>query len=177
MTAGQKPGPPGAELMPTAGLRVASSFLTSEVDSCHCSHPIVVRSTAAFRWHPGDDLVGVGDVAGFAVHAVRGDQADALAVRLRRVIYHFVHICGTEILTGAAEFFHAARVANICVVNDQVRGLVFFVLGARVVEVGELIESKLAVTFGGGGFGGSRRGVLLPMVPAVSAMAWFQRGN
>src|SRR5579864_5744013 len=43
------------------------------------SHPIVIRPAAAFGWNPGDDLVGVHDVAGFAVHAVRGIQADALA--------------------------------------------------------------------------------------------------
>ncbi len=70
------------------------------------------------------------------------------AVRLRGVVHHLVDICGTEILARAAEFFYAARVADIGVVNDQVRGLVFFVLGAGVIEVGELVEGQLAVAFG-----------------------------
>ena len=88
---------------------------------------------------------GIGDVAGFAVHAVRRVQADAFAVRLRRVVHHLVDVRRTEILARAAEFFHAARVADVGVVNDQVRGLVFFVLRAGVVEVGELVEGQLAV--------------------------------
>ncbi len=83
------------------------------------------------------------------MHAVRGVQANALAVWLRGVIDHFVDIRGTEILARVAIFFHAAGVANICVVNDQVRGLILFVLGAGVVEVGEFVESKFAVAFGG----------------------------
>ena len=33
--------------------------------------------------------------------------------------------------------------------NDQVRRLIFFVLGAGVIEVGELVESQLAIAFGG----------------------------
>src|SRR5207302_5046614 len=31
------------------------------------SHAVVVWAAAAFGWNPGDDLVRVGDVAGFAV--------------------------------------------------------------------------------------------------------------
>ena len=58
-------------------------------------------------------------------------------------------MAGTKILAGAAEFFYAARVADVGVLNDQVRRLVFFVLGAGVVEVGELVEGKLAVALGG----------------------------
>ncbi len=83
------------------------------------------------------------------MHAVRGVQANALAVGLGGVIDHLVDIRGTEILARVAIFFHAAGVANVCVVNDQVRRLIFFVLGARVVEVGELVESKFAIAFGG----------------------------
>src|SRR5271165_741928 len=112
-------------------------------------HAVVIRAAAAFRWHPGDDLIGVGDVAGFAVDAVGGVQADALAVWLACVVDHFVDVSGTEILAGAAEFFHAARVADIGIVDNQMRGLVFFVLGARVVEVSEFVEGEFAVPFCG----------------------------
>src|SRR5437588_11968890 len=41
------------------------------------SHPVVIRPPAAFGRHPGNDLVGVGDVTGLAVNAVRGVQGDA----------------------------------------------------------------------------------------------------
>ena len=67
---------------------------------------------------------------------------------LRGVVDHLVHVGRTEILARAAEFFHAARVADVGVVNDQVRGLVFFVLGAGVIEVGELVERQLAIALG-----------------------------
>ncbi len=113
------------------------------------SHPVVIRAAAAFRRHPGDDLVRVGDVAGFAVDAVGRVQADALAVRLGRVFDHFIDVRGTEILAGAAEFFHAFRVADVGVVDDQVRRLVFFMLRAGVVEVGEFVEREFAVALGG----------------------------
>ena len=83
------------------------------------------------------------------MHAVRRVQADALAVRLGGVVDHLVHVGRTEILARVAEFFYAARVADVGVMNDQVRGLVFFVLGAGVVEVGELVEGQLAIAFGG----------------------------
>ena len=111
------------------------------------SHAVVVRTAATFGRDPGDDLVGIRDVAGLAVDAIRWIQADAFAVGLRAVVHHLVNIRRTEILARVAEFFHAARVADIGVVNDQVRGLVFFVLGAGVVEVGELVEGQLAIAF------------------------------
>ena len=42
-------------------------------------HPIIIRAAAALRRDPGDDLVGVHDVAGFAVDAVGRVQVDLLA--------------------------------------------------------------------------------------------------
>src|SRR5437588_4279663 len=71
------------------------------------SHSVVVRPPAAFGWNPGNDLVGVGDVTGLAVNAVRGVQADAFTVGRRFVVDHLVDIRGTKILAGAAVFFHA----------------------------------------------------------------------
>src|ERR1700690_3219416 len=103
-------------------------------------HPVVVRAATTFGWNPGDDLVGVLNVAGFAVHAVRWVEADTLAVGSRRIFEHFVDVGGGEILAGTAEFLHAALVADVRIVNDEVRRLIFFVLGAGVVEIGELVE-------------------------------------
>ena len=64
------------------------------------------------------------------------------------VVHHLVHVGRTEILARAAKFFYAARVADIGVVNDKMRRLVLFVFRAGVVEVGELVESQLAIAFG-----------------------------
>src|ERR1035437_526345 len=86
----------------------------------HALHPVVIRPAAAFWWDPRDDLIRVGDVAGLAVDAVGRVQADALAIGLAWIFDHLVDIRRAEILAGAAEFLHAARVADVRVVNDQV---------------------------------------------------------
>jgi TPR repeat protein len=44
-------------------------------------HPIVIRAAATLGRDPGDDLIGVHDVTGLAVHAVRWIQVDRLAFR------------------------------------------------------------------------------------------------
>ena len=97
--------------------RLNGRGVCSHNEMFHYSHPVVIRAAAAFWGHPGDDLVWVGDVAGFAVDAVTRVQADALAVGLGRVVDHFVDIGRTEILARAAEFFHAARIADVGVVE------------------------------------------------------------
>ena len=45
-----------------------------------CLHSVVVRTTAALGRDPGDDLIRILDVAGFAVNTIGRVQADALAV-------------------------------------------------------------------------------------------------
>src|SRR5882724_13492803 len=92
------------------------------------SHPVIIGPAPAFRWNPGDDLVGVLNVAGLAVDAVGGVQADALAVRRARVVQHFVHIRRAEILAWAPELFHAALIADVRIVDYQMRRLILFVL-------------------------------------------------
>ncbi len=79
------------------------------------------------------------------MYAVRWIQADALAVGLGWVIHHFINVGRAEVLAGAAEFLHAARVANIRIVNHQMRRLIFFMLRAGVIQISQLIESQLAV--------------------------------
>jgi len=79
------------------------------------------------------------------VHAIRGIQADPLAIGLRLVVDHLVDIRRTEVLARAAKFFNATAIANVGIVNDQVRRLVFLVLCARMIEIGELVECKFAV--------------------------------
>src|ERR1700682_61604 len=103
-------------------------------------HPVVIRAAATLGWNPGNDLVGVLNVAGFAVHAVRGIQADALAIGRGFVVHHLVDVRGAEVLARAAELFHAPVVTDVGVLNQQMRGLIFFVLGAGMIEVGEFVE-------------------------------------
>src|SRR5208282_691024 len=112
-------------------------------------HAVVIRATAAFRWHPGDDLIWVLNVAGFAVDAVGWVQTDALAVRRGRVVQHFVNVGRAEILAGAGKLFQATIVADVSVFNQQMSGLIVFVLRAGMVEVGELVEGELTIAFGG----------------------------
>src|SRR5882762_7373216 len=52
--------------------------LTPKTQDRPPSHPIIIRPAPALRRHPRDDLVRVGDVAGFAVHAVSGVQANCV---------------------------------------------------------------------------------------------------
>ncbi len=74
-------------------------------------HSFVVGAAAPFRDNPVDDLVGVGDVAGFAVHAV-GEINFEFGLA-GGVFGHFVNGRGTEILAGIAVFDDAFRGANI----------------------------------------------------------------
>src|SRR5207237_4692077 len=85
------------------------------------------------------------NVAGLAVHAIGRIQADTFAVRSTRVVQHFVNVRRTEMLAWTTEFFDAAAVAHIGVANHQVRGLVFFMPGAGMIEVGKFVECKFAI--------------------------------
>ena len=89
-----------------------------------------------------DDLVGIGDIAGLAVDAVRG-----IDLQFRRALFrhHFVDRRGTKILAGIAEFAHAAVAANVRVEDDQVARLVFVVARAGMIDVGQAVERELAV--------------------------------
>src|SRR6516165_5283541 len=60
---------------------------------------------------------------------------------------HFIDAGGTEILAGVAVFAHTTLVAHVGVVDNEMSRLVFLVLGARVVDVGQLIEGQFAITF------------------------------
>src|ERR1700722_587856 len=107
-------------------------------------HAFVVGAAAALGGDPVDDLVGVGDVAGFAVDAVCGADLQLGAVFIR---HHFVDGGGAKILAGVAVFADAAVAANVRLENDEVAGLVFFVPRAGMIYVGKAIEGELAVTF------------------------------
>ncbi len=129
--------------------RSSESHSGHRARSAHCRvhslHPIVIRAAAALGWNPGNDLIGVLNVASLAVHAVRGIQADALAMGRGFVVHHLVDVRGAEILARAAKLFHATLIADVGVLNQQVRRLIFFMLGAGMIEVGEFVEGELAI--------------------------------
>ncbi len=95
------------------------------------------------------------------MYAVRWIQTDALAVGLARVVDHFVDVGWTEILARAAVFLHALCIADIRIVDDEMRRLVLFVLRAGVIKIGQLVEREFAIPFCGAeqmGFGTAVRG-------------------
>src|ERR1700679_2432518 len=108
------------------------------------SHAFVVGATAALGGDPVDDLVGVGDVAGFAVDAVGGADLQLGAVFIR---HHFVHGGGTKILAGVAVFADAAVATDVRLENYEVARLIFFVARSGMIDVGEAIEGEFAVAF------------------------------
>src|SRR6266404_5435121 len=114
----------------------------------HSSHPVVIWSAPTLRRNPGDDLVGILNVAGLAVNAVSGIQTDAFAVWRCGVIQHLIDVRGTEILAGAAKLFYATLIADVRVIDNQMRRLILFVLRARVIQVGEFVECQRAIAVG-----------------------------
>ena len=71
----------------------------------------VVGPTAALRRRPGDDPVGILDVAGLAVHAVGGIHLQAAAARA--IVHHLVDAGRAEARAGIAVFGRAARGAQV----------------------------------------------------------------
>src|SRR5664279_1218921 len=112
-------------------------------------HPFVIWTAAALGGDPGDDLVRVHDVAGLAMHAVRSVQMDLQSAGRVRGFDHLVNVGRAKVLAGVAVLFHAALVADVGVVDHEVRRLVFFMLRAGVIHVGQLVEGELAVALGG----------------------------
>lgn len=104
------------------------------------SHSVVVRPPATFRRNPRDDLIGIHDVASFAMDAVGEVHVNLFAAWYVGGFDHFVDLRRAEVLAGVAILDCAARVADVGVVNDQMNGLIFFVLGAGMIDVGELVE-------------------------------------
>ena len=51
-----------------------------DIDMRFFLHSVVIRTASTLGGNPGDDLVGILDVAGLAVHAIGRIQADAFAV-------------------------------------------------------------------------------------------------
>ena len=77
----------------------------------HRLHSVVLRAAAGFRRHPGDDLVGVHDVARLAVYAVGGVDLQPLATG--PVGHDLVDLRGTEPDARVAVLGSADRRADL----------------------------------------------------------------
>ena len=105
-------------------------------------HSLVIRAAAALRRYPVDDLVGVHNVTGLAVDAVREIYLQA-ALAVLASINHLIDCGRAETLAGIAILFGAARRADVGIKHMQVSGLVFVMPDRRVIDIRQLIESYL----------------------------------
>src|SRR5438128_2741787 len=119
---------------------VYNKQFNAETSTCHSLHPFIVRTAASFRSHPVNNLIGVHDVAGFAVNAVR--EVDLQMTIGVTVASHFVDRGRTEALTGIAVLFRTPSRAHVRIKHVQVRRLIFIVSHRRVVDIGNFVEGE-----------------------------------
>ena len=96
-------------------------------------HQLVIRPRTTFRGHPIDDLIGVLDIAGFAMHAVGGIDLQPLAALF---LDHFIDIGRAEAGAGIVILFGALRHTDVGIRDVQVHGLFFIVLGRSEIHGG-----------------------------------------
>src|SRR5258706_524954 len=106
------------------------------------SHVRVVRAAAAFGDDPYDVLRRVLDVAGLAVHAVRGVH---LKPRARAPAHEFIHSSRTVARLGSGVNRQVHFDGNAGILECQVRRLVLFVVGVRDEHGREAVEGEHAV--------------------------------
>ena len=126
---------------------VSSGFDMDRRNACPTQslHAFVVGTATALGDDPVDNLVGIGDVAGLAVHAIR--SVDFQLRWAAGFFHHFIDRGGTKILAGIAVFDDAFRGTSVGVGNAQMAGLILLVARPRVVDVGKAIESELTIAF------------------------------
>ena len=108
-----------------------------------CLHGAVIGAAAAFGAHPGDILGGVFDVAGFAVHAVL--RVDLQAVAVVFVFHELVHARRAVARLGTGVLAQVHRDRRRCILQRQVAGLVFVVVGAGQEYRAEAVEGQHAI--------------------------------
>src|SRR5258708_27581116 len=82
-------------------------------------HSLIVRAAATLWYHPIDNLIWIGDVAGLAVHAICKIYFELQAVflacnpRTIDIFCHFIDGGGTKILARIAVFLDASCDADV----------------------------------------------------------------
>src|SRR5882762_6692515 len=111
----------------------AADGLLSMTTLVGSSHAFVVGPSAAFRNDPLYDLVGIGDVASLAVHAIGEIYFQLVAAGL---LGDFIDRRGAKILAGIAVLHNALRNADVGVEYVQVARLVVVMTRAGMIDVG-----------------------------------------
>src|SRR5215475_511067 len=108
-------------------------------------HVWIVWPTTAFRWNPGDILVGVLDIASFAVNAVLSIDDKA---RRAPLFDPFVNTSRAIARGGPAVHVMLRRLLQSRIGHLEMRGLVLLVVGVGEEHRREPIKSELAVGLG-----------------------------
>ena len=133
-------------MMKHRGMAAPEGLIHQKIGSVLRLEAVVMGAAAAFGGNPGDDLVGIGDITGFAMNAVGGIDFQTRAGTLRAG-FHLVNRRRAEILARVAVFHRTALVTDIEVGDLQVARLIFVVMGARMKDVRNFIEGQPAVGF------------------------------
>src|SRR5258708_39028515 len=105
------------------------------------SHIRVVRTAAPLRGGPDDVLGGVLDIAGFAVDAVLGVYLEA-RIGSGLIIQHFVDPGGAIEPRRLSVERQIDADWRRRVLEDQVSGLVFLMIGGRQKDAGQVVETQ-----------------------------------
>ena len=108
-------------------------------------HILIVRAVASFGSDPVDDLIGVHDVAGFAVNAV--GKIDLQLHLTALFANNLIDRGWTKMLARITEFVGAAVITDIQIPDVQVAGLIFIMRGSGMVDVGHFVECEDIVKF------------------------------
>ena len=130
-------------------------------------HIRIVGSATAFGHHPIDVLSRVLDVAGFAVNAVLGIHLQPHGVAF---LYILVNAGGAKPDLGSVVVTEIDFNRNLLVLQLQMAGLSFLVVGGRKGNIGQLVERDGAVGFGIvdlGALGGFLEGRMIGAVGAL----------
>ena len=120
------------------------------------SHIGIIRSATAFRRHPADVLVGVFDIAGFAVDAVLRIDDKA---RLPAVFRPFVNRSRTVARRGSGIDVVLGRFLQSIVAHQQMGRLILLMIGVRQIDRRQPVEGEPPIGLGIGDRGAMRRGM------------------
>ena len=108
----------------------------------------ITGAVTSFRTGPGNIIEGILDITGFAMKAVGRVKLDAAAAVYAFVRHDFIHITRAETGTGMPVPGKALVHAQVPVVDDQMRRLVFPVDGLGKIDARQLVHHQHPVMSG-----------------------------